>query len=1041
MLDIPLEVSFRYVHEPLSTAENVLPPLANEPMKKELQNRLRHSRGGTFLITGFRGVGKSTLVLRAIEELVGDPDSAEIILPVSLSVARSTSTERLMFAIVRRIFESLSDSEVFEKLSPDVRHALLLAYMRTSLAFKQSQSDATQNSAGLNLGPGSASAKAGLARIIVPTVNLSAQRSKSLATEASFLAYSETDAEYDLMRIITLVNREAAATLRQSTGLGRLWPWRRRKPFQLRLVIVLDEVDKLTAGEVGLAAVEDLSSGIKNVLTTSGAHFLIVAGPDLHDRAVRDSARGNGVYESVFGWRMYVPCSWEAPEQLLKSLIPVDADYDQADLQSLLRYLQFKARGVLRRLLQEFNELVTWDDDDPYLRISETDAERIRFYARLEEILDEYFQRARHGSTFPIPIDQDRWRLGSYYVFDWVLQSRGDPFSSAELWREGEDSSFDPLLRISRRNISHLLDHLAANGILEVIRDGSPNLTLIGDVPESQAKVYALAASVRSAIYGFALHHESERIAGDVSLVGIGPREISHRAGSDATEVPATPPLRVLSNRYELSRLIGQGGMGSVYAGHDQLTGLSVAVKVLRPPMTTDAQAIARVRREIDIAIRLAHPQLVRSYGTAEGPDGSPALVMELLDGPTLEQLVSENGRLEVGEVVEIADRLAGVLTYLASQQVVRLDLKPSNVIMDRVRGPIIIDLGIARMEAGSRDTITGLGQFVGTPMYIAPELVAGDRADERADLFTLGLVLYYCLVGRSPWGENLNPLAVLRAVLERPVNVNDVPVSGEFRSALSKLLAINPDDRFRNAEEFRRALVELPEWDNDPEAELAPRRTGDGQEGADYWVSVPLGPLMEEKEDDEYSRSAVVASDLQTSTDPPPIIMGVYCVNGHFQDPEVNDCTVCGVSMNLNTIIPRPGPRPNLGVLLFDDGTAYMLDRDYIIGREPSLDAAVASGRARGLRLDDGAAGYSPTDYGSSDDLLTISRVHAKISLDGWRVLLTDLNSANGTRVKLPTTGGELALAPNVPVVLTSGSQINLGARSFRYESHRGDT
>ena len=155
------------------------------------------------------------------------------------------------------------------------------------------------------------------------------------------------------------------------------------------------------------------------------------------------------------------------------------------------------------------------------------------------------------------------------------------------------------------------------------------------------------------------------------------------------------------------------------------------------------------------------------------------------------------------------------------------------------------------------------------------------------------------------------------------------------------------------------------------------------------------------------------------------PIIQGVYCKNGHFDDPEALFCAVCGISMNQQTLVPRPGERPPLGVLLVDDGSVFQLDTDYVVGREPSLDSSVASGKARPLRV--------------SDDSGIVSRVHARVQLDGWRVLVTDLGSANGTRVLLPRQPTGQQLVPQVPVVLAAGSQVDLGGRGFRYESHRG--
>jgi len=155
------------------------------------------------------------------------------------------------------------------------------------------------------------------------------------------------------------------------------------------------------------------------------------------------------------------------------------------------------------------------------------------------------------------------------------------------------------------------------------------------------------------------------------------------------------------------------------------------------------------------------------------------------------------------------------------------------------------------------------------------------------------------------------------------------------------------------------------------------------------------------------------------------PIIQGVYCKNGHFDDPEALFCAICGISMNQQTLVPRPGERPPLGVLLLDDGSVFQLDTDYVVGREPGLDSSVASGKARPLRI--------------SDDSGIVSRVHARVHLDGWRVLVTDLGSANGTRVILPGHPADQPLVPQVPLVLATGSQVDLGGRGFRYESHRG--
>jgi serine/threonine protein kinase len=955
-LAIPLMPAFRYVHEPSRAGQDPLPSLGNEALMAELQSRILHSRGGTFLITGFRGVGKSTLILRTLDEIRARAQPSDLILPVQLSVARSTTTERLMFAIVRRVFETLSDSGALEQLPPATRHALLVAYMRTSLAFKETQADARERSAGLEMGLGPGKAVKALADFAAPKISMSAKRSHSLATEAAFLAYSETDAEYDLMRIVSLVSDAPELPPERRPWYRR---WRPGPPGapRLHLVIVIDEVDKLTADAEGLATVEELLGGIKNVLTMPGVHFLLVAGPDLHDRAIRDAARGNGVYESVFGWRLYVPCTWDAPDRLVAHIISADAQVDAGTRELLVRYLRFKARGVPRRLLQELNSFVSWESGQPHLHISADDLERVKFYARIEGVLLAYFEGSRRRRLFPVPIDEDRWRLGGYYVADWVLQSGGDPFTAADLLRDGEDSEFDPLLRISRRSTDRLLDHLAANGILEVVREVSATSTVFADVAESNAKTFRLADEIRELLYGFVARHESERGAldVDVSLIGgpftpvPGPVPAAGRtaaaptppaepvpagspygqpapgppdgpppyspygppaygpdspygqpaapvsadgtyppggwtsqpggqapygtgwatgggpaiparpagpagpagsaspadaaAGADApppptpgppagTGTPAQPAgysslddsvmlpaggivrpaARVLGGRYELGELVGQGAMNSVYKGTDQITGQLVAIKLLRPGLADDPKALARFLREAGIARHLKHPQVAMTHAVLQPPGESPALITEWLAGPTLSARIENEGPMPAPEVAATGRILAEALSYIASQQVVRLDLKPGSIIM-AARGPVIADLGIALRAGVEQDELTDAGIFIGTPAYMPRELINGLPPDQRADIYALGLVLYFCLTGRNPWEDLGNQMAILAAIVSREVDVSRLPVSGEFRAVLARALAGDRDKRYDDAAALKDALSGTPEW------------------------------------------------------------------------------------------------------------------------------------------------------------------------------------------------------------------------------------
>jgi hypothetical protein len=153
--------------------------------------------------------------------------------------------------------------------------------------------------------------------------------------------------------------------------------------------------------------------------------------------------------------------------------------------------------------------------------------------------------------------------------------------------------------------------------------------------------------------------------------------------------------------------------------------------------------------------------------------------------------------------------------------------------------------------------------------------------------------------------------------------------------------------------------------------------------------------------------------------------VKGVFCKRGHFNDPMVQFCTVCGINMVQQTPALVDGPRPPLGVLVFDDGSVYQLEQDYVLGRQPEGAPEVVAGTARPLRLEDSGG--------------TVSRAHALVSLEGWTVRISDHGSANGTYIATPHSPDWQPVPPNGRVVLTPGTTIKLGNRTLKYESHRG--
>ena len=485
-------------------------------------------------------------------------------------------------------------------------------------------------------------------------------------------------------------------------------------PWLGHLVVVIDELDKLTERDDGAAQVELILTGLKNLLTTRGVHFLFVAGPDLHDRALSESHQGNSVYESVFGWHVYVPCMWDAPGQLLDGL--VDSADQQDEWYAVLRdYLTFKARGIPRLLLIELNSYVSWQDGHPVLKLDQAAIVRVNFYASLQRILADFLGRSDDGSALAIPIDEDRWRLGAYYVTDWILRRRDAEFTVDDIVGSLEERS-DPAreanrkrtasgphavartLVISSRKVEQLIEHLVEHGIVEQVR-GRADQAYQSDAPAAQKAAYAVVKEKYEELARLERGSQRERAelaADDGYGGGLQPWDESGTLGS------------VADGRYELLRALDRGGLASVYHARDRVLGRDVAVKMLEDPsVLANPAARARFERQGAIASALVHPNIVPTYDTFVLPDRRLGIVMQLVEGVPLRSVL-DWAPLPGPEAVRLAAEILDALEYVSDQGIVRLDLKPANVILDSERKPIIVDLGLAKMADGADGAVGG---------------------------------------------------------------------------------------------------------------------------------------------------------------------------------------------------------------------------------------------------------------------------------------------------------------------------------------------
>lgn len=280
--------------------------------------------------------------------------------------------------------------------------------------------------------------------------------------------------------------------------------------------------------------------------------------------------------------------------------------------------------------------------------------------------------------------------------------------------------------------------------------------------------------------------------------------------------------------RYRIDAPLGEGAMAQVYRAHDPGIGRTVAIKVLKPEFARDADVGERFLREARAAGALNHPNIATIYDVGEA-DGVAYIAMELVDGAPLDERLQAHGRMPYERVLAIGRQLASALAYAHGAGVVHRDVKPSNIMLSADgKTAKLLDFGVARVgegEGGKQLARTQVGQLIGTPRYMSPEQALGLPLDHRADLFSLGVVLYEMVTGKVAFpGTALATLAIQIAQEKvEPVDrtVSDCPAG--LRFIIDKLLAKKPEQRFSTGAALEAALAR----EIDAQTESAPGRRG----------------------------------------------------------------------------------------------------------------------------------------------------------------------------------------------------------------------
>ena len=272
----------------------------------------------------------------------------------------------------------------------------------------------------------------------------------------------------------------------------------------------------------------------------------------------------------------------------------------------------------------------------------------------------------------------------------------------------------------------------------------------------------------------------------------------------------------ILAQRYRLERKLAQGGMAEVWVATDLQLDRQVAVKLLKPSLAADPVLAERFRREAKAVAKLSHPNIVAVYDTLEEKtdDGNrQAVVMQLINGKSLRQLLDDQKRLSPDLTMHIGVSMAAALAHAHTHDLVHRDVKPANILVTTDGRILLTDFGIAKgVSNDESDDLTSPNIMMGTAKYLSPEQVRGRKLDGRADLYSLGLVLYECLAGRVPFlGETDSDTALARLNRD-PTDLEKLRPTLPYGLGplIHKLLQRKPEHRYSSGTELRSELQRL---------------------------------------------------------------------------------------------------------------------------------------------------------------------------------------------------------------------------------------
>ncbi|MBE2269269.1 MAG: serine/threonine protein kinase [Anaerolinea sp.] len=261
-------------------------------------------------------------------------------------------------------------------------------------------------------------------------------------------------------------------------------------------------------------------------------------------------------------------------------------------------------------------------------------------------------------------------------------------------------------------------------------------------------------------------------------------------------------------DHFQIRIHLAQGGMADIYRAYDFISGKEVVLKVPNPQMIGDPAQYERFQRELEVTNHLSHPAIQKGLGSGQF-NRTPYLVTEYVDGRSLRDIIMADAPLPVERVLLLIEKIADGMAYCHENEVIHRDLKPENILVRSDGQPIIIDFGLALTRDGRRVTYANLTATAGTPDYMSPEQIEGQRGDERTDIYALGTMMFEMLAGRLPFVGDSYQVVVTQHLQAPTPRLDRIKpgIAPQVAAICARAMQRSPEDRYASMREFAKDL------------------------------------------------------------------------------------------------------------------------------------------------------------------------------------------------------------------------------------------